>query len=174
MTGDGGDELVGRGSGGAVGKEEAGDAEAERLRRKVGGGDGGGVGYRGVGVFDDGEERLATPIEIGVLGCVAGVLDGEAEADGGGGLLEFGAACGLEELGAVAEEERGGGGRIPENVAESAEGGGVGGDGVPVGVGGLARGSVDDIEAARGEFDGAGVDGSEVERIARSERFEAG
>jgi hypothetical protein len=50
------------------------------------------------------------------------VLDGEAEVDGGGTIGEALLADGLEEFGAVAEEELWSGDGVPEDVAEAAEG----------------------------------------------------
>jgi hypothetical protein len=141
VVGDGGDEVgVGGGSGlagGPVGDEEAGRAEAERLRIEESGGDAGRLGLGQVGVVADGGERLAEAAEEGCIGRIAGVLDGEAEADGCGGVAQAGEADGLEELGPVAEEDGRRGGGNPEDVAESAQGGERGRDGVPVRLEGL-------------------------------------
>ena len=113
--------------GGVAGDEEAGRAEAEGLGIEDGGGDAGGFGDGQVGVVADGDQLLALAAEEGGVGRVADVLDREAEADGGGGLAQPGAAHGLEELGAVAEEDGRRGDGIPEDVAEAAQGGAVGG-----------------------------------------------
>ena len=107
---------------GLVGDEEAGRAEAERLGIEEGGGDAGRLGDGQVGVVADGGELLAAAAEEGGVGRVADVLDGEAEAEGGGGFAQAGAADGLEELGSVAEEDGRGGDGIPEHVAEAAQG----------------------------------------------------
>ena len=173
VVGDGGDEggVGGRSglAGGAVGDEEAGRAEAERLRVEGGGGDTGRFGRGQVGVVADGGERLAEAAEEGGVGRVARVLDGETEADGCGGLTEAGVAHGLEETRAVAEEDGRRGGGKPEDVAESAQGGERGRDGVPVGGEGLVAGRADAREALGGGRDCAGVERDEGEGRAGSE-----
>ena len=100
VGGNGGEEAgVGLGAdvgGGVAGDEEAGHAEADGLGIEGGGGDAGGFGDGEVGVVADGEELLALAAEEGGVGWLADVLNGEAEADGGGGLAQADAADGLE------------------------------------------------------------------------------
>jgi hypothetical protein len=66
------------------------------------------------------------------------------QADGGEGLAEAHGADGLEELCAVAEEERRSGDGVPEDVAEAAQGG-VEGDGGLVGVGAAGERGIADL-----------------------------
>ena len=189
---------VGGGSGGGAGgglrewrdegfresdDEEIGLADAEGLGGEVGccdagaGSDGSG---RVVGVRDEG---LAAAAEVDGDGGLAFVLDGNAEVDACGPLCEARDGDGLEELCAVAEEERRCGDGVPEDVAEAAEGGGesagggvvgtaVGGtcaDGVPIGVEGFGGRCADALEARGVRGDGAGVEGVEREGGARGE-----
>ncbi len=86
--------------------EEAGLAEAERLGGEVGGGDAGASGDGRPGIVGVRGERLAAAAEVDGGGRVALVLDGDAELDAGELLGEAQLADGLEEFGAVAEEER--------------------------------------------------------------------
>ncbi len=174
VAGDDGEEVVGDDGGGGFGDEEAGGAEAEGAGGEVGCGDAGGVGYGDVDVFADGDEGLGLAEEPCGAGWVADVFDGEAEADGRGGLIELGLADGLEELCAVAEEGGGGGGGVPEDVAEAAEGGDLGGDGVPVGNEGLRGRGADAFETLAGLGDLAGVEGGELEGRAGGERLGEG
>jgi len=161
MIGYGVDEVGGGGGGGAVGDEEVEGAEAKGGGDEVRGRDAGAGGYGGVGIFGEEGEGLAASVEEGSVGWIAGVFDGEAEVDGGGGLLEFSLADGGEQFVGVAEEDGRGGGGIPEDIAEAAEEGSGGRDLVPVGGGGLGGGGSDALEALGGLGNGAGVDGGE-------------
>ena len=173
MIGDGGDQgrISGRSglAGGTVGDEEAGRAEAEELRIEEGGGDAGRLDRGQVGVVADGGERLAAAAEEGGVGRVARVLDGETEADGCGGVAQAGVAHGLKETRAVAEEDGRRGGGKPEDVAESAQGGEGGRDGVPVGGECLVVGRANAGEAFGRGRDCAGVERDEGEGRAGSE-----
>ena len=158
VGGDGREEVFGEDGGGGCGDEEVGCAEAEACGGEVGCSHAGRVGDGCVDVFADGGEGLGLAAEPNGVGWLAEVLDGEAEANGCGGLLEFGLADELEELCAVAEEGRCGGGGVPEDVAEAAESGEVCGDGVPVGYVGLGGRCSDALEALAGLGDVAGVE----------------
>ena len=66
--------------------------------------------------------------------------------DGRGGLLEFGLSDALKELRAIAEEDGSCCYGIPQDVAESSEGGPLRADLVPVGVCGLVERGSDALE----------------------------
>ena len=108
--------------------EEIECAEAKGAGVEGGGCNAGGIGSGCVGVVADGVELFAAATEEGSVRWVAEVLDCQAEAGCGGGLAELCGSDRLEELGAVAEEDGGGGDGIPENVTEAAKRRAVGGE----------------------------------------------
>jgi hypothetical protein len=94
VAGDRRDE--GRVGGGAAGgwriggDEEVEGSEAQGVGGKVCRGDAGGLSDGEIGVVADGLELFAAAAEEGRVGWIAGVFNGEAQADAGGGFAELG------------------------------------------------------------------------------------
>ncbi len=97
-------------------------------------------------------------------------FDGEAEGKARADEAELVAADLVEEAGTVAEDDGDGGDGIPDDVAEAAQAGKVGGDFVPVGVEGEGLRRAEGDEALGAGRDDAGVDGVELKACAGRER----
>src|SRR5580658_8057354 len=103
-------------------------------------------------------------------GDAVGELDRKAQAEESSGEAELVLADFVEEARAVAEDDGDAGDGVPDDVAEAAEAGEVGGDLVPVRVEGYVVRGADGEEALGAGGDGAGVSDVKLEGCAGGER----